>query len=52
LRRLTSLRRFDNLILLCPRLEKRCEEGIGEEWPKIAQSPKIANYSSGFEVTN
>jgi hypothetical protein len=27
----------------CPRLEERCEEGTGEDWPKIVHIPNISN---------
>jgi Leucine-rich repeat (LRR) protein len=41
IRCLTSLRHFT--IARCPRLEERCKEGIGEDWPKIAHIPIFLN---------
>jgi Leucine-rich repeat (LRR) protein len=38
--RLTSLHRL--IIKRCPLLEERCEEGTGEEWPKIAHIPNFS----------
>jgi hypothetical protein len=38
---LTSLQTLQ--IYGCPRLEERCEEGIGEDWPKIAHIPNFSN---------
>ncbi|MCI07567.1 NBS-LRR disease resistance protein [Trifolium medium] len=43
IRHLTSLEILD--IIGCPTLEKRCKEGTGEDWDKIAHIPKIYNYS-------
>jgi Leucine-rich repeat (LRR) protein len=37
---LTSLHHLT--IESCPRLEERCEEGIGEDWPKIAHIPNFS----------
>uniref|UniRef100_A0A2N9IAG5 NB-ARC domain-containing protein n=1 Tax=Fagus sylvatica TaxID=28930 RepID=A0A2N9IAG5_FAGSY len=28
----------------CPNLEKKCEKGIGEDWPKIAHVTDYSNY--------
>jgi Leucine-rich repeat (LRR) protein len=39
--RLTSLRHLT--IVGCPHLEKRCEQGAGEDWPKIAHVPDFSN---------
>ncbi|XP_062152438.1 putative disease resistance protein RGA4 isoform X2 [Alnus glutinosa] len=52
MRRLTSLSRLT--ICECLRLEERCEEGIGEDWPKIAHIPNVSNqwgfgYSDGWD---
>jgi Leucine-rich repeat (LRR) protein len=52
MRRLTSLSRLT--ICECLRLEERCEEGIGEDWPKIAHIPNFSNqwgfgYSDGWD---
>uniref|UniRef100_A0A2N9GSQ0 Disease resistance R13L4/SHOC-2-like LRR domain-containing protein n=1 Tax=Fagus sylvatica TaxID=28930 RepID=A0A2N9GSQ0_FAGSY len=33
----------------CPHLEKKCEEGIGEDWPKIAHVPYYSNYLHPLE---
>jgi len=41
MRRLTSLRRLS--IVQCPCLEKRCEQGTGEDWPNIAH---VSNFST------
>jgi len=41
MRRLTSLRRLT--IFQCPGLDERCEEGIGEDWPKSAHIPNFSN---------
>jgi len=38
---LTSLRHLT--IARCPRLEERCKEEIGEDWPKIAHIPNFSN---------
>ncbi|XP_059452607.1 probable disease resistance protein RPP1 [Corylus avellana] len=38
--RLTSLRHL--MIMRCPRLDERCEEGTGEDWPKIAHIPNFS----------
>jgi Leucine-rich repeat (LRR) protein len=38
---LTSLHHLT--IARCPRLEERCEEGTGEDWPKISQIPNFSN---------
>jgi Leucine-rich repeat (LRR) protein len=38
---LTSLRHLT--IAECPRLEKRCKQGTGEDWPKIAHIPNFSN---------
>ena len=37
--RLTSLQSL--MISECPHLEKRCQEGIGEDWPNIAHIPNF-----------
>ncbi|XP_062152256.1 putative disease resistance protein RGA1 [Alnus glutinosa] len=42
MRRLTSLRHLS--IVQCPCLEKRCEQGTGEDWPNIAH---VSNFSTG-----
>ncbi|KAM1357270.1 hypothetical protein ACFX13_032010 [Malus domestica] len=40
-----GIRRLPNLnglrIMSCPMLRERCEEEIGEDWPKIAHIPYI-----------
>jgi Leucine-rich repeat (LRR) protein len=41
IRCLTSLSRLT--ISGCTRLEERCKEGIGEDWPKIAHIPNFSN---------
>jgi hypothetical protein len=41
MRCLTSLHHLT--IGSCPRLEERCKEGIGEDWPKIAHIPNFSN---------
>ncbi|XP_059452444.1 putative disease resistance protein RGA3 [Corylus avellana] len=46
-RRLTSLRRLR--IAKCPHLEERCQQGIGEDWPKIAHVP---NFRNGDDIGN
>jgi Leucine-rich repeat (LRR) protein len=38
---LTSLQKLQ--IHGCPRLGERCQEGIGEDWPKIAHIPDFSN---------
>jgi hypothetical protein len=43
---LTSLHRFTNAE--CPCLEERCEQGTGEDWPKIAHIPNFRNGSDGY----
>jgi hypothetical protein len=43
MRRLTSLRQL--IITDCPRLEKRCEQGTGEDWPKIAHVSDFSIHS-------
>ncbi|XP_059450862.1 putative disease resistance protein RGA3 [Corylus avellana] len=43
--RLTSLRRLT--IAECPCLEERCEQGTGEDWPKIAHVPNFRNGGDG-----
>ncbi|XP_059450870.1 putative disease resistance protein RGA3 [Corylus avellana] len=45
MRRLTSLRRLT--IAECPCLEERCEQGTGEDWPKIAHVPNFRKGSDG-----
>jgi hypothetical protein len=45
MRRLTSLRRLT--IAECPCLEERCEQGTGEDWPKIAHVPNFRNGGDG-----
>jgi Leucine-rich repeat (LRR) protein len=44
--RLTSL--YLLRIALCPHLEKRCEQGKGEDWPKIAHVPYFSNQWLSF----
>ena len=39
---LTNLKHLH--IAFCPNLEKRCEDGSGEEWFKIAHIPNIKIY--------
>ncbi|XP_059450856.1 putative disease resistance protein RGA1 [Corylus avellana] len=46
MRRLTSLRRLT--IAECPCLEERCEQGTGEDWPKIAHVPNFQNGGDGY----
>ncbi|XP_059450854.1 putative disease resistance protein RGA1 [Corylus avellana] len=43
--RLTSLRRLT--IAECPCLEERCEQGMGEDWPKIAHAPNFRKGGDG-----
>ena len=45
MRRLTSLHHLT--IAECPGLEERCEQGTGEDWPKIAHIPNFRNGSDG-----
>ncbi|XP_059450875.1 putative disease resistance protein RGA4 [Corylus avellana] len=45
MRRLTSLRRLR--IAECHRLEVRCVQGTGEDWPKIAHVPNFHNGGDG-----
>jgi hypothetical protein len=45
MRRLTSLRRLT--IAECHCLEERCEQGTGEDWPKIAHVPNFCNGGDG-----
>ena len=45
MRCLTSLRRL--AIAECPCLEERCEQGMGEDWPKIAHVPNFRNGGDG-----
>jgi Leucine-rich repeat (LRR) protein len=40
--RLTSLQVL--IITKCHHLNKRCQKGIGEDWPKIAHIPNFQNY--------
>ncbi|XP_059452765.1 putative disease resistance protein RGA1 [Corylus avellana] len=45
MRRLTSLCRLT--IAKCPCLEERCEQGTGEDWPKIAHVPNFRKGGDG-----
>ena len=45
---LRSLRKLR--IAGCPHLEEKCQEGFGEEWPKIAHVPNISNHLNFWEM--
>ncbi|XP_059450860.1 uncharacterized protein LOC132181626 [Corylus avellana] len=47
-RRLTSLRRLTTAE--CPHSEERCEQRMGEDWPKIAHVPNFRNDGDGNRI--